>query len=122
MSEDPKSRSRTMRAVKGKDTTPEMIVRHLVHSMGFRYRLHDNNLPGKPDLVFPRRRKVILVNGCFWHGHNCKRGGRVPKNNRDYWVRKVENNQARDKRTISALEALGWKSAVLWECQLRDQT
>lgn len=115
-----KLRSRIMRAVKAKDTGPEMIVRRLVHGLGYRYRLHRADLPGKPDLVFPGRRAVIFVNGCFWHGHGCPRGARVPKTNRAYWVAKVARNVARDKATQKRLKADGWRILSLWECQLRD--
>ena len=114
-------RSRTMRAVKSKDTAPEMIVRRLLHSAGFRYRLHRTDLPGCPDLVFPGRRKVIFVHGCFWHGHTCTRGSRVPKANREYWRKKIAGNSKRDKRSARALRQAGWKSLVVWECQLRSE-
>jgi DNA mismatch endonuclease, patch repair protein len=119
--EDPETRSRIMRAVQGKDTATEFIVRRLAHSMGYRYRLHRKDLPGKPDMVFPGRRKVIFINGCFWHGHGCARGARVPKNNRDYWIKKIERNQTRDRRSLCELSRSGWQTMVLWECELRDQ-
>lgn len=119
MREDPETRSRTMRAVKGKNTTPELIVRRLVFALGYRYRLHLKDLPGKPDLAFPRLRKVIFVHGCFWHGHNCPRGARVPVQNREYWVRKIARNIARDKCAGATLKKLGWKSLVIWECDLK---
>ncbi len=121
MTEDPETRSRIMRAVKGRDTTPELIVRQLAHSMGYRYRLHRKDLAGKPDIVFPRLRKVIFVHGCFWHGHDCARGARVPKNNREYWTKKIEKNRARDEDALVALREAGWQTDVLWECQLKDQ-
>lgn len=114
-------RSRTMRAVKSKDTAPEMIVRRLLHSAGFRYRLHRTDLPGCPDLAFPGRRKVIFVHGCFWHGHTCTRGSRVPKANREYWRKKIAGNSKRGKRSARALRQAGWKSLVVWECQLRSE-
>ena len=110
-----------MRAVKGADTTPEMAVRHLVHGMGFRFRLHRKDLPGKPDLTFPRLRKVIFVHGCFWHGHDCARGARVPVQNREYWTRKVARNVERDRNAQAALQRLGWQSLVVWECEIKDQ-
>lgn len=110
-----------MRAVKGADTTPELAVRRLAHSMGYRFRLHRKDLPGKPDLTFPRLRKTIFVHGCFWHGHDCARGGRVPVQNRDYWKRKVARNMERDMNVQSALQRLGWKSLVVWECEIKDQ-
>lgn len=111
-----------MRAVKGSDTTPELVIRHLAHSMGYRYRLHRKDLPGKPDLVFPGRRKVIFIHGCFWHGHDCARGARVPKNNREYWIKKIDGNQMRDRAALDALARSGWQTLVLWECELGDQT
>lgn len=121
MKETPEQRSRIMRAVKGADTTPELAVRRLVHGMGFRFRLHRKDLPGKPDLTFPRLRKVIFVHGCFWHGHDCARGARVPVQNRDYWTRKVARNVERDRDAQAALQRLGWKSLVVWECEIKDQ-
>jgi DNA mismatch endonuclease (patch repair protein) len=108
-----------MRAVKGRDTAPELTVRRLVHGMGFRFRLHRKNLPGKPDLVFPRLHKILFVHGCFWHGHDCARGSRVPVHNRAYWTQKIARNRDRDQAAVSALAALGWKVAVLWECEIR---
>lgn len=117
--ETPAQRSRIMAAVKGKDTTPEWIVRRLCHALGFRYRLHRTDLPGKPDLVFVSRRKVIFVHGCFWHGHGCARGARVPKNNQAYWVAKIERNRARDRRHQQALKDQGWQALTIWECELR---
>ncbi len=113
-------RSRTMRAVKEKDTGPEWTVRRLLHKAGYRYRLHRKDLPGKPDLVFPVRRKVIFVHGCFWHGHDCKRGSRQPKRNADYWSRKISGNRRRDAQHLAVLEGDGWLVLTLWECQIRD--
>lgn len=109
-------RSRIMAAVKGKHTTPEMVVRRIVHGRGYRYRLHVNSLPGAPDLVFPRLRKVIIVNGCFWHMHRCGRC-RIPASRRKYWVGKLQRNAARDKRTRRNLRRAGWQVLVVWECQ-----
>lgn len=111
-------RSRIMAAVKSKDTTPELLIRRLVHSFGYRYRLHVRSLPGTPDLVFPRLRKIIEVNGCFWHMHNCGRC-RIPSSRRDYWIAKIERNAARDKRTRRELGKLGWEVLVIWECQIQ---
>lgn len=113
---------KVMRANKGKDTKPEMIVRRLVHGMGYRYRLHRKDLPGKPDLAFGPRRKVIFVHGCFWHRHpdpNCKIA-RLPKSRLDFWRPKLEANAARDDRDVTALENSGWRVLTLWECGLRD--
>lgn len=112
-------RSQAMRAVKGKDTAPEMIVRRMVHGMGYRYRLHRKNLPGKPDLVFGPKMKVIFVHGCFWHGHTCKRGNRMPKDNRDYWQQKLARNKDRDLEHLTALTIQGWQTLVIWECELK---
>lgn len=120
MNETPEQRSRTMRAVKGKDTSLEMRVRRLVHSIGYRYRLHRKDLPGKPDLVFPARRKVIFVNGCFWHQHDCPRGSRTPKANRDYWSRKLERTKNRDRTNLARLRDDGWDALVVWECEAKD--
>jgi DNA mismatch endonuclease, patch repair protein len=110
-----------MQAVRSKDTAPELLVRRLLHSHGYRYRLHNRALPGCPDLIFSSRRKVIFVNGCFWHGHDCARGSRVPKTNRGYWTAKVDRNRARDATATRELENAGWDALVLWECELRDK-
>ena len=115
------TRSDIMRAVKGRDTKPEMTVRRIVHSMGYRYRLHCKDLPGKPDLVFRSRRKVIFVHGCFWHGHDCKRGARTPKTNRDYWQAKIQRNMIRDTKHRSELSQSGWTTLIIWECELKDK-
>ncbi|MEW2918271.1 very short patch repair endonuclease [Ruegeria sp. ANG10] len=114
-------RSRIMRSVKNKDTAPEMIVRRFVYSLGYRYRLHRSDLPGKPDLVFGPRRKLIFVNGCFWHGHTCKRGNRQPKNNAHYWREKIQKNRERDASNIEKLRALGWEVLVVWECETKQE-
>ena len=108
-----------MQAVKSKDTAPEMLVRRLLHSRGFRYRLHRRDLPGCPDLVFPGRHKLIFIHGCFWHGHNCVRGARIPKSNAVYWADKIDRNRARDKRALTRLRDAGWGVLVLWECDLQ---
>ncbi|MFZ1830478.1 MAG: very short patch repair endonuclease [Candidatus Competibacteraceae bacterium] len=121
MTVDPE-RSRIMRAVKSRDTAPEMTVRRLVYSMGYRYRLHRKDLPGKPDLTFQSRRKVIFIHGCFWHGHDCKRGARVPKNNREYWETKIARNRERDSQHDEGLRREGWRILVVWECQIQEQT
>lgn len=109
-----------MRAVKGRDTRPEMLVRRAAHALGYRFRLHRKDLPGSPDLVFPSRRKVVFVHGCFWHGHDCARGARAPKANAEYWSAKIGRNVARDARVLVELRALGWEPLVLWECELKD--
>lgn len=106
-----------MRAVKSKDTKPEMTVRRLAHRCGYRFRLHRKNLPGCPDLVFVARRKAIFVNGCFWHGHDCKRGARLPKANAHYWQGKIAANQRRDIRARMDLAAAGWDVMTVWECE-----
>ena len=115
----PKERSRVMRQVRDRDTGPEMTVRRLVHSMGFRYRLHCRELPGNPDLVFPSRRKIIFVHGCFWHGHACRSGRNRPSSNTGYWIPKLERNKARDRANRRQLKRLGWDVLVVWECQLK---
>jgi DNA mismatch endonuclease (patch repair protein) len=107
-----------MRAVKSKDTKPELIVRRLLHSMGLRFRLHRRNLPGAPDIVLRKHNTVILAHGCFWHGHHCARGARQPKSYAEYWRAKIARNAARDERTLKVLEPLGWCALVLWECEL----
>lgn len=118
---DKKKRSAVMRRVKSKDTKPELAVRRLLHAAGYRYRLHRKDLPGKPDLVFPGRRKAVFVHGCFWHGHDCRRGARQPKTNAEYWRAKIARNIDRDARTRAALGAAGWRSLVVWECELKDE-
>jgi DNA mismatch endonuclease (patch repair protein) len=117
--EDLALRSRIMRAVKGRDTGPELAVRRMAHGLGYRYRLHRSDLPAKPDLVFASRRKVILVHGCFWHGHGCK-FSRVPKSNREYWLPKLERNKVRDAAQIKSLRASGWGVLVVWECKIKN--
>ncbi|EMJ8164973.1 TPA: very short patch repair endonuclease [Pseudomonas aeruginosa] len=113
-------RSRIMSLVKGKNTQTEMLVRRLVHKAGFRYRLHDAKLPGKPDLVFSRKRKVIFVHGCFWHRHEGCPFSRMPKSNQGYWVAKLEGNKARDDINLQKLHDADWQTLVVWECELRD--
>lgn len=116
----PEERSKIMAKVKSKDTRPEMIVRKIVWRMGYRYRLHCENLPGKPDLAFKGRKKAIFVNGCFWHGHQGCPAAKLPESNFGYWQEKISGNQKRDAKNRAKLEALGWKSLVLWECELRN--
>ncbi len=115
----PQKRSEIMRAVKGENTKPEIALRKALHRLGYRYRLNVKDLPGKPDLVFPKHRAVIFVHGCFWHGHGCKRGKRVPKTNRAYWTEKIARNKARDKKNAAALRRLGWRVITIWECRLK---
>lgn len=114
------ARSRQMALIRSKDTAPEMAVRRLAHRLGYRYRLHRADLPGKPDMVFPSRKAVVFMHGCFWHGHDCKRGAREPKTNAEYWRAKIARNVERDDATMAALEARGWRSLVIWECEVKD--
>lgn len=114
------TRSQIMRQVRGKDTKPELIVRSFIHRLGFRFRLHKKNLPGKPDLVFSSRHKVVFVHGCFWHGHKCRRGNRMPKSNAEYWQNKIKKNVQRFLRQKRDLKKLGWEALVIWECQIGD--
>ena len=116
----PRVRSRIMAQIKSKGMKPEMQVRRLLHGIGYRYRLHRTDLPGRPDLVFPARRKVVFVNGCFWHFHSGCPSVRIPASNREYWVEKLERNRARDERNVDLLEESGWAVMTVWECQLRD--
>jgi len=116
----PEKRSAVMRRVRGRDTGPEMIVRRALTALGARYRLHRKDLPGNPDIVMPGRRLAVFVHGCFWHGHDCARGARVPKANRDYWVGKVARNKARDVKSRAELQAAGWRVETVWECELKD--
>jgi DNA mismatch endonuclease (patch repair protein) len=116
----PERRSWNMGRIRAKDTRPEVFVRQLAHALGFRFRLHRKDLPGTPDLVFPGRRKVIFVHGCFWHGHSCREGLRRPRSNQDYWLPKITRNQARDLEHLNKLIELGWESLVIWECEISD--
>ena len=113
-------RSDVMRAVKGKDTAPEITLRKKLFALGFRYRLNVKTLPGKPDIVLPKHRTIIFVHGCFWHGHACKRGRRQPKQNADYWREKIARNKQRDKANAAALKKLGWRVVTVWECELKS--
>lgn len=114
-------RSSVMRAVRGRDTKPEIAVRRLLHRMGYRYRLHRSDLPGKPDIVLGSRSKVIFVHGCFWHGHDCKRGNRMPRTNARYWKAKIARNIDRYSSQINELTDTGWAVLTLWECELRNE-
>lgn len=110
-------RSRIMAGIHGKDTVPEMIVRRLVHSLRYRYRLHVRDLPGNPDLVFPKHKKIIFVHGCFWHRHRCRKGRSLPQTRTEFWEDKLTRNKQRDERNRLALRRGGWKVLVVWECQ-----
>lgn len=111
-------RSACMRAVRAKNTTPELTVRKILRELGFPgYRLHRRDLPGKPDISFLGRKKIIFVHGCFWHGHNCARGSRIPLTNQSYWLTKIEKNRSRDRKSIGELRSLGFDVMVIWECQ-----
>lgn len=113
-------RSALMAKVKGRDTKPERIVRRLAWSLGYRYRLHSNRLPGKPDLVFPARKKAIFIHGCFWHRHICRRGQSFPSTRAEFWSAKFARTQERDAAVLLELKRLGWRVLVLWECELTD--
>ena len=112
-------RSWLMGQVKSVDTAPELVVRSIAHRLGFRFCLHRQDLPGRPDLVFPRLRKVVFVHGCFWHGHNCRRGKRTPSTNKGYWVKKIRSNVRRNRQQRAELRRAGWDSLVIWECQIK---
>ena len=116
----PEQRSRNMSNIRGKDSRPERTVRSMLHRLGYRFRLHRKDLPGKPDLVFPSRRKVIFVHGCFWHMHECHKGKSTPSTNAAFWEAKRRGTAERDIRTLDALDANGWKAFVVWECALKD--
>lgn len=115
----PAQRSVRMSRIRNADTKPEMVVRRLIHSMGYRYRLHARDFPGHPDLVFRPRKKVIFVHGCFWHQHGCRQY-RQPRSRLSFWEAKLARNKTRDVEVLSALEKLGWRVLVIWECQMKD--
>lgn len=117
----PAQRSQTMSKIRAKDTKPELIVRSLVHRLGFRFRLHRRDLPGCPDLVLPRHRKLIFVHGCFWHMHQCRFGKVIPRSNTAYWQAKREGNRKRDRKNRAVLRRLRWGVFVVWECWTHDQ-
>jgi DNA mismatch endonuclease (patch repair protein) len=120
----PETRSRIMRAIRSKDTKPEIALRKRLFAEGYRYRLHPRQLPGKPDIVFPARKKIILVNGCFWHQHSkatCPIR-LTPSSNRKYWTQKFLRNRARDAENVRALRKLGWELLVVWECEIREDS
>lgn len=116
----PAQRSKIMKAVRTKDTGPEMVVRRILHGLGFRYRLHARELPGRPDIVFRSRRLAIFVHGCFWHGHQCPKG-RAPKSRLDYWAPKLAANAARDAANMRALDEAGWRVLTVWQCETTDR-
>jgi|SRR5665811_177340 len=117
---DPATRSRMMSGIRGKNTKPELVIRRLLHCRGFRFRLHVKNLPGKPDIVLPRYRAVVLVHGCFWHGHDCALF-KWPSTRKEWWREKLERNRTNDQRARQALHEEGWRSAVVWECALKGR-
>lgn len=108
-----------MQSVRPKDTGPEVAVRKMLHSLGYRFRLHRKDLPGTPDIVFPRKKKVVFVHGCYWHGHECNKG-RLPKSKLDYWQPKIARNRERDAEKSRLLEDLGWEVLTVWQCELRN--
>lgn len=113
-------RSYNMSRIRGKDTKPELLVRSVVHRMGYRFRLHRKDLPGKPDLVLPKHRKIIFVHGCYWHMHRCRYGRVVPKTNTEFWQQKRQSNVQRDRRNLKQLRKDGWQILVVWECWTRQ--
>jgi DNA mismatch endonuclease, patch repair protein len=115
-------RSALMARIRATNTGPERRVRSVLHRLGYRFRLHARELPGKPDIVLRPRRAAIFVHGCFWHGHDCPRGSRKPKTNEAYWSAKIARNRTRDAQTLAALEAAGWRALTLWECGLKDES
>ena len=117
----PEQRRRNMQRIRSKDTKPELRVRKLVHRLGYRFRLHGAKLPGRPDLVFAARRKVIFVHGCYWHVHACRYGRVVPATNAEFWQKKRSGNVARDRVVRGELRRAGWTLLVIWECQVRDE-
>lgn len=114
-------RSAHMAKIRSKNTKPEIKLRRMLHAAGYRYRLHSQALPGRPDLVFRSRKKVIFINGCFWHGHDCPAGQRLPKSNTEFWEAKRQRNQERDARQRSELAAMGWAYLDVWECVVKDE-
>ncbi|CCG97164.1 DNA mismatch endonuclease Vsr [Marinobacter nauticus ATCC 49840] len=118
---DPKTRSRMMANIKGKNTKPEMAIRSALHRMGYRFRLHRKDLPGKPDIVLPKHRAVLFVNGCFWHGHFCSLF-KWPKTREEFWREKILSNKKRDQQNIRLLTDKGWRVCIVWECSIRKRT
>lgn len=115
---DPKTRSRMMSGIKGKNTKPEIVIRQRLHARGYRFRLHRKDLPGSPDIVLPKYQAVVLINGCFWHGHEC-RLFKWPKTRPEFWRNKIEGNIRRDQQKLSELKKMGWRICLLWECEIK---
>lgn len=118
---DKKKRSEVMSKIRSKDTKPELMIRQFLFSKGLRYRVNYKMLPGTPDIVFSKYKIAIFVNGCFWHGHDCK-DSHIPKTNINFWKNKIDKNKERDERNIFKIQSLGWKIFVMWECELKEQT
>jgi DNA mismatch endonuclease (patch repair protein) len=116
----PEQRSRNMSAIRGRGTKPEMLVRRIAHRLGYRFRLHGRDLPGTPDLVFPRLRKIVFVHGCYWHMHLCRLGRVTPKTNAKFWQAKRTSAVVRDRHALRRLRALGWRVLIVWECETKD--
>ena len=114
-------RSRVMSNIRGKDTKPEIVLRSALFRRGYRFRIHQKNLLGKPDIVFPKFKTIIFIHGCFWHYHKKCREGRIPSSNSEYWEEKLKKNRKRDKLVISKLKALGWRTIIIWECEVEKQ-
>lgn len=118
---DKKKRSEIMSKISGKNTKPELIIRKALFAEGYRYRLHRKDFPGNPDMVFPSRKKVLFINGCYWHGHNCKKAA-LPETNKQFWKKKIDGNVKRDKKNLDDLLKMGWKSFVIWQCEIKKST
>jgi len=116
----PAARSELMSKIGGRNTRPEIVVRSLLHKIGFRFRLHVKGMAGKPDIVLPRYKTVIFVHGCFWHGHSCAKGVTLPKTRKEFWTEKIARTKERDKENIESLHNLGWRVIVVWECELKN--
>lgn len=117
----PEKRSEMMSGIRSKDTKPEIIIRKALYALGFRYRLHNKNIIGKPDLVLKKHNVLIFINGCFWHGHNCHLF-KLPKTRTDFWENKIKTNQKRDKKVLTELGKSGWRIAIIWECAIKGKT
>jgi DNA mismatch endonuclease, patch repair protein len=117
----PEQRRRNMSSIRSRNTKPEILVRQLIHGLGYRFRLHGQKIPGRPDIILPKLRRVVFINGCFWHMHNCKYGRVVPKTNADFWKLKRLSNKERDRKNLRILKKQGWKVLVIWECKLKEK-